>query len=178
MLSASCATQIELVSAAQLAFASVATLVSMFGTGGHGVAVMCVGCSGQDSQDDVYERAGMSVDLPMKTVEPVMRAEGLRGARSTGWLAAATARVASSVNRASGQRWQDAALTVTTLLLTRDPKLREGRSAPRCARRAAHARRGIESKTESDVKTAQGRRLAKVARTLTVLGGGQRPRRC
>ena len=55
--------------------------------------------------------------------------------------------------------------------------LREERSAPRCARRAAHARRGSRSETESKAKTAQGRRLAKVACTLTALVGGQRPRR-
>ena len=56
--------------------------------------------------------------------------------------------------------------------------LREGPSGPRCEQRAAHARRGSESKTECDVKTAQGYRLAKVACTLTALVGGQRPRRC
>ena len=58
-----------------------------------------------------------------------------------------------------------------------DLNLREGRSAPRCARRAAHVRRGSKSKTESDVMTAQGRRLAKVSCTLTALVGGEPPRR-
>jgi hypothetical protein len=60
---------------------------------------------------------------------------------------------------------------------TRTRKLREGRSAPRCARRAAHARQGSKCKTESDVMTAQGHRLAKVACTLTTLVGGEPPRR-
>ena len=36
----------------------------------------------------------------------------------------------------------------------------------------------VNCKTESDVKTAQGYRFAKVACTLTVLVGRQRPRRC
>ena len=47
---------------------------------------------------------------------------------------------------------------------------------PRCEQRAAHTRQGSESKTECDVKTAQGYRLAKVACTLTppsfIRGGG------
>ena len=69
-------------------------------------------------------------------------------------------------------------VSVNERLTSRDPNLREGRSAPRCARRAAHARRDSKCKTECDVKTAQGRRLAKVACTLTALVFGQRPRRC
>ena len=57
----------------------------------------------------------------------------------------------------------------------RDPNLREGRSAPRCEWRAAHARRGSKFETKSDVKTTQGRRLAKVACTLTASSAASHP---
>ena len=56
-----------------------------------------------------------------------------------------------------------------------DLNLREGPSGPRCVRRAAHARRGNKSRTESEAKIAQGHSSSKVARTRTALTVAAKP---
>ena len=53
--------------------------------------------------------------------------------------------------------------------------LREGPSGPRCEWRAAHARRGSKFETKSDLKTTQGRWLAKVACTLAASSAASHP---